>query len=437
MVKQLNMRWLPVFISGMLGLCIHESRAQEDVHMKVRSEGVRKIVLAVSPFGANRETEISDRVRRIIINDLELSGYFKVIDLAHPEGNEGNDDSPAEKAGNLPKHAPLLLEASVESAERIVALNVLLKEMLSNRRILDKTHKASPNHVRELGHRVADEISFYLTGDRGIASTEIAFVNNMNGAKEIAVVDYDGFGMRRVTGNGSINLSPCWSSDGNYIAFTSYRAGNPDLHVLRLKDGRAVNASKEYGLHSAPAWSPDENKIALTLTKDGNPEIYTMDWKSGKQQRITYNPAIDTSPAWSPNGREMAFNSNRSGTPQIYIMDADGGNVRRLTYEGNYNASPAWSPRGDLIVYVSRESSGFQIFSIDVNGENLRQLTDGRGSNEDPSWSPNGMWLTFASNRSGKWDIYVMRWDGSELRRLTRDGGNVSPCWSPMLGYEE
>ena len=64
MVKHLNMRWLPVFISGMLGLCIFESWAQEDVRMKVRSEGVRKSVLAVSPFRANRETDISDRMRR-------------------------------------------------------------------------------------------------------------------------------------------------------------------------------------------------------------------------------------------------------------------------------------------------------------------------------------------------------------------------------------
>lgn len=405
--------------------------------MKVRSVGIRRIVLAVSPFTSNREAGLSDHVRQIIIHDIELSGFFQIVDLKDLDDRDLTDFQSMGQSDKNTMEATVLLEASTEFRGDNISLNARLQEQSTNQRILDKKFDSSVELLRRLGHRIADEISYYLIGDRGIASTKIAFIAVGKVSKEIAVVDYDGFGVHQITSNGSLNLSPCWSPDGKSIAFTSYVSGNPDLVVLRLMEGRMVNISKQDELHSAPAWSPDGKKIALTMTKTGNAEIYTMDTKGGKLRRLTHNPSIDSSPTWSPNGREMAFTSNRSGSPQIFIMDGDGGNVRRLTYEGSYNASPAWSPRGDLIAFVTRERSGFQIYTIDVNGENLNRLTDSLGNNENPSWSPNGMWLAFASNRTGEWDIYVIHRDGFDLRRLTHEGGNVSPSWSPRLPYNE
>ena len=405
--------------------------------MKVRSEGLRRIVLAVSPFGSNRQTELSDHVRQIIINDLELSGFFRIIDLKVSDAQNTEGFRAMGESDVKPKSAAVVLESSLSFRGDVLSLEAQLRELSSNQRILDKTFESSLKQIRRLGHRVADEISYYLTGDRGVANTKIAFVSCGKVAKEIAVVDYDGFAVRRVTSNGSLNLSPCWSPDGKYMAFTSYETGNPDLQVFRLSNGQKANISKQNELHSAPAWSPDGIRIALTLTKEGNADIYTIEVKGKKFRRLTRNPSIDSSPSWSPNGREIAFTSSRSGSPQIYIMDSNGGNVRRLTYEGSYNASPAWSPRGDFIAFVSRERTGFQIYTIDVNGEALKRLTDSSGNNENPSWSPNGMWLAFASNRTRKWDIYLMHWDGSYLRRLTYEGRNVSPSWSPRLPYDE
>jgi len=437
MVNNLEKKSPVLFIIGLLCLLSPESRAQDEVHMKVRSEGLRRIVLAVSPFQPSRQTDLGDQLRRIIINDLELSGFFQIVDLSDSENKDLLNLRSISRPGNWDLNAAVLLENNFELRGGTISLNSRLQELPTYQQIFEKDFNSSLRTIRQLGHRVADEVTYYLTGDPGIANTKIAFVTVGKTAKEIAVADYDGYGVQPITSNGSLNLSPCWAPDGKFIAFTSYLRGNPDLYVLRLSDGRTVNASKQNVLHSAPAWSPDGKKIAMTLSKNGNSDIYTMEVKGERIRRLTNNPSIDSSPSWSPNGRGIVFTSGRSGTPQIYIMDSDGGSVRRLTFEGSYNASPVWSPRGDLIAFVSRESGRFQIYTIDVNGENLYPVTDSPGNHENPSWSPNGMWLTFASNGEGKWDIYVVHWDGTELRRLTHNGGNVSPSWSPQLKHKE
>ncbi len=435
MVKQiLHKLFLLLFIG--LFICVPRSHAQEEVHMKVRSDGLRRIVIAVAPFTAALPTDLTIHLRKVIINDLQLSGYFQVRDLPQPlltgSGNSGGFSS-----NTMASSASIYLQGHLDVRGDEIRLRAQIHEIASNLRFLDKEYSTPVLRIRQLAHRVADAIAQTMTGDQGIASTKIVFAAIRAEAKELAMIDYDGFGKRRVTSNGSLNLSPTWSPDGAYLAFTSYVQDNPDLMVMRLKDGRTVNLSKQDILHSAPAWSPKGKHIALAMTEKGNSDIFTMDTGGKRIRRITNGPSIDTEPSWSPNGRQIAYTSDRSGNPQIYIIESDGTSRRRLTFEGNYNASPAWSPRGDCIAYVSREAGGFEIYSIDVNGENVQKLTDNPGNNENPTWSPNGMWLAFASNRTGQWDIYVIHQDGKELRRVTRDGGNTAPRWSPRFPWQD
>ena len=42
----------------------------------------------------------------------------------------------------------------------------------------------------------------------------------------------------------SITLSPAWSSDGQWIAYTSYARGKPDLYIKHLKEKRGTVVSK-------------------------------------------------------------------------------------------------------------------------------------------------------------------------------------------------
>ena len=285
---------------------------------------------------------------------------------------------------------------------------------------------------REIAHDVSNEIVHTLTGDKGIFRSKIVYVKEFNKAKEIFISDYDGANERQLTYDKSINLSPSISPDNNYVYYTSYVDGDPQLYRVDIKTEKSDRLGKFPGIAVAPAVSPDGNKIACVLSKDGNSEIYVLDTNGRVIKRLTNNPAIDSAPTWSPDGRMIAFSSDRSGRPQIYIMDSDGLNQRRLTFRGGYNDSPIWSLRGNRITFVSRTKSGrFDLASIDTAGVDYRILTE-LGMNENPHFAPDGKHIVFSSNRLGPREIFTMDITGRNQRRVTRTGGSSNPDWGPI-----
>ncbi len=418
---------LNVFFAG-------EAFTQTDVYLRVYTKTFQRMEIDLYDFeeaSGRKAAEMTDLISEVLSNDLWMSGYFKVNKKSGVPQNNRNGSS-VETPGSNGTLARV--SGSFNYDKNRISIQPHLIDNASGRTIIKLDYTNSPGNTRYLIHKIADDIVYSLTGEKGIARSKIAFVSEKsNGPKEISVMDYDGHNRTTLTSDKSINLSPAWSPDGTQICYTSYKTGNPDLFVSNLRTNSQIRLSNLKGLNSAPAWSPDGSKIALTLSKDGNAEIYIFEVEKKKMRRLTYNRAIDSSPSWSPSNREIAFTSDRSGSPQIYVMDSDGVNVRRLTFEGGYNDSPSWSPRGDKIAFVSRTQSGFDIYTIDATGENKMRLTDSSGSNEDPSWSPNGFSLIFSSTRSGNKRLYSMFWDGSDQKNLTSGGTNYSPAWSAQL----
>ncbi|RKX27417.1 MAG: Tol-Pal system beta propeller repeat protein TolB [Candidatus Zixiibacteriota bacterium] len=286
---------------------------------------------------------------------------------------------------------------------------------------------------REIAHNISDEIVHNLTGEVGIFRTKIVFAKKIGETKELFISDYDGANERQLTNNGSINISPFFSPDGNEVYFTSYLDGDPQLYKVQVDNGAVTRVANYPGLIAAPAVSPDGDKVACVLTKDGNSEIYVLDLDGRIIKRLTHHRAIESSPSWSPDSRSIVFSSDRTGRPQLYIMDADGLNIRRLTYEGGYNDSPIWSKRGNRITFVSRSKRGrFDIASIDTSGVDYRILTD-VGMNENPHFCPGGKHIIFSSTRLGTCDLYTMDITGRNQRRLTRSGNCSNPVWGAAV----
>jgi len=394
---------------------------QTDVFLKIQSAETQKINIAIADFSAEHDPELAASLRRILIDDLNNSGFITVLPMAAEADSTGSSIEVRVTGEIIQKGSRFSFEFS-------------LTEAATGRRLMTKTFRAYPFAIRILAHTVSDEIVYRLCGDYGVACTKIVFLSERKGGKELVTMDYDGQRSNVLTNTSALNLLPCWSIDGQNLLFATYAlGGGPVLADYNFKSGQFTRLISHPGTFTSPECSPDGKRVAFALTQNGNVDIYIADRDGENLLRLTANPAIDTAPSWSPNGREIVFSSDRGGTPQIYIMDAEGGNVRRLTYEFNFNASPKWSPKGDQIAFVSLQSAGFQIYLIDVTGENLTGLTDNLAGYESPSWSPDGSHLVFTSNRSGKWEIYTMLRDGSLLRRLTFNGGNTGPSWSPRL----
>lgn len=280
--------------------------------------------------------------------------------------------------------------------------------------------------ARSMAHQFADQIVKLLTGQDGIAQSKLAYINN----REVFLIDYDGYGARQFTRDGSIALFPAFAPDGNRLAYVSYRSGHPNV-VIRGADGLIIGATQFKGTTTSPAVAPD-GRIAFASSKDGSAmEIYvaSVDGSGARQLTRTRN-AVNISPRWNPKtGRELAFVSDRGGAPQIYLVDADGTNERPLLSLGGHMDSPAWSPDGRFIAFTwDGGGGGFNIYLADVaSGQVLRLTREGR--NENPAWSPDSRHLAFQSNRSGRWEIWAMHIDGSEPRQLTRGGGRA-PSWA-------
>jgi len=403
---------------------------QPEVRLEIRTSQTISIRIYMRKFyamGTGGLGRQASDFEKIVTSDLQLSGLFEVLQA--PGGDL--DSFLGGFKNRVASREEVMVEGRVSAEGDKLVFEGRIFDIAGRKTILNKRYRFVGPALRAAAHRFSDEIVSELTGEKGIASTSIAFVSNLSGSKEIYVMDYDGYGEKQVTRERSICLSPHWSPDGQRIAYTSYSSGNPDLHVVGRYGGKPYTVSSFKGLNSSPAWSPDNKKIALTLTKDGNAEIYVLNVDGSGVRRLTSHPGIDSSPSWSPSGRQIAFTSDRSGSPQVYVMEADGSNVRKLTFSGSYNDSPTWSPKGDRIAYASRLGNNFQIFVADISGANPVQLTSSGGNNENPSWSPDGRQLVFSSSRGGKRDIYAMNADGSNVRRLTSQGDNFSPSWSP------
>ena len=407
--------------------------SQDQITGVISAPGLTRMVLAMPAFRLSPITPEATRnaaaeIQSTLTTDLEFSGYFDVLP---PERFSGFGDDPSKVPFRqwASTGAVALLLGTVTPESGTLMFQGMLFDTQSEQLILGKRYRGEPSVARIIAHRLADEIVLHFTGRMGIAQTHIAVEGRVGKAKEIFTMDYDGQGLRQMTRNGSLNLSPAFSPDGKKIAFVSYSSGSPRLYVMD-PDGKLTDVCpKEAELCAAPAWSPDGKSVVFSAASAGNSEIYVSDAVEPRPRRLTHDPASDTSPAYAPDGRQIAFTSDRAGSPQIYVMDASGSNPRRLTYQGRYNDQAAWSPDGALIAYAGWTENKFDIFVADPATGTAKRLTDDLSFNEHPDWSPDGRHIAFTSNRLGIYQLFTMDADGGRQLRVKTSFEASSPSW--------
>lgn len=409
-------------------------------YIDITNPFLKKMPIAVPLFKnlshTGRETRIAEETSRLMENALDFTGYFKIIDrgafLEYPH-EIGIDERSLHFRNWTGIGAEMLITGGVGVEGDRIKMELRLFDTFKQRLIFGRKYFGEPGKERWIVHKFCNEVIRILTGSYGIFDSRIAYVSNGTGSKEIYICDFDGYHPEQITDSKRITLSPAWSSDGKWLAYTDYARGKPDLYIKNLTQKKGFVVSRQ-GANITPAWVPNSFSLAATLSFSGDQEIYMLTGTGKIIKRLTNNWGIDVSPSFSPDGKKMAFVSKRSGTPQLYIKDLSSGQVKRLTFEGRYNTSPAWSPRGDKIAYASTLNGQFDIFVIGSDGSRPTALTSDAGNNESPTWSPDGSMIAFSSTREGKNRIYVMTAQGMEQRKLLdAPGEQTSPRWSPRL----
>ena len=430
-------------LSLTIGLISILESGAADVFLEATRPDFQKIPLGVAGIQNSGGPEwLGGRIEEVLKADVRRSLVFSLIDLPSAGikvSNLGAGPDPAFK--QAAEHGVSVIvwgKAGMKNGEKDkdsdINMDGFVYDAGSDEVVGGKRYVGSSSVVRLMAHRFADELVFRYTGEPGIARTKVAYVSEQGSARELFVMDYDGYDARQLTADGFLNLMPRWSPDRRFLVFTAYRNRNTqDIDMIELATGKRWTIVSLGGLNITPALSPDGNFLAFASSYEGNSELYRLDTRTKALQRLTVNASGDLSPSWSPSGRELAFTSDRSGGPQVFLMSGDGSNVRRLTFEGDYNAAPAWSPRGNWIAYVCRTpKKEYKLCLITPDGQKRVQLTTGPGVDDSPSWSPDGRHLVFSSTADGKSQIYMINADGKDLERITFTGThNSAPAWSP------
>lgn len=417
---------ITLFLLGGLPFAVAAWGAPVDIQLDRTQD---KFNLGLSDFlPDDRKTDsfVIQSIEGVVSQDLQFSNLFNLVE----SGPKVERRSDAAKWAALGSN--VVMAASVRSrSDGSVDVAVKLYDTNSTKEVLDFNKRKSRGDLRGLGHEISDEVVKYFTGQPGIFSSKITFVNDATGRKELYIADYDGKNVKRLTNDNSIVILPRISPDGKKMVFTSYLSGNPDLYLINTDGSGRRKLSSKAGLNVSPSWSPNNEELAVTLSLEGPPNIYLMDLSGGVKQRLTTNQGADTAPSFAPDGTQIAFTSDRAGAPHIYIVNLDGSGLRRITTASHCD-SAAWSPDGQTILYVKGDGHGnFDIYSIEVLTGIERRLTWGEGDSENPSWSPDGRFILFTSNRRKKYELYIMSADGTNPRLIpTNNGQSFTPHWS-------
>ncbi len=190
------------------------------------------------------------------------------------------------------------------------------------------------------------------------SGASIAFMDGTMGFN-IARVNADTSGYRRLTTNPAIDGLPSWSPDGTRIAFDSTRSGmfQFQVYTMSAEEGEAtgVNQLTMSPNSYSPHWAPDGSRLAFLSDRDDNTELYSMRADGSDQRRLTTNtvdnPATtqidesdDRDVAYSPDGTKIVFSSARSGDYEVYTANADGSGVTRLTNSPGFDGRCDWQP---------------------------------------------------------------------------------------------
>ena len=432
------------FATLLLLLAIPSRGVQDKSQVIIRPSPGEELILAmadVQPLRSEQAGELSAILKtfnEVLWADLKFSGFFTMAGKSFypPQPIVRAEDINYENWSALPFKVSFLTAGTAEIDAGILRAELRIYDMKQRSMSFGQRISGDIDQVRSIAHRWADEIVTKLTAglSRGISSTKIAYTSRRGGAKEIYVMDYDGYDPRAFTRNGSLNLFPTWSPDNSKLAFVSYRTGKPEINIHSYLDGSRLPFPIFNSMTSTPMISPDGGRLAFALRDSkANIDIHISKLDGSERRNITNSSVLNQAPTWAPSGNQIAFISNRDGTPQIYICDTDGANVRRIVKEGGDADSPAWSPDGRWIAFhwKPRMAENYDIYIAQVSTGQIRQLTSDAGSNESPSWAPDGRHLAFQSNRTGSDQIFIMLADTihPELRMVTSQGTNTCPAW--------
>lgn len=147
----------------------------------------------------------------------------------------------------------------------------------------------------------------------------------------------------------SVEDEAAWSPDGSRIAWVAQAgpAHQRDVFVSRADGGDLANVTENPAEDYHISWSSDGNLLAFTSDRDGNPDLFAVEFESPARRlwRLTNTPDEEDLASFSPDHRFVAYQSTAGGDAGVYVMPSLGGVAARVTPAGGQFSIVGWRGR--------------------------------------------------------------------------------------------
>jgi len=404
--------------------------------IEINNSSENALPIAIIPFSYTGTNAPKVDIAQVISANLYRSGKFKAIPVAMLPSMPNSFSEVNYLEWRILEVDSMLLGHISMTDRGLYNVDIQFIDLLRKKEVIRKRWNSISNkQLRQVAHKMSDEIYQELTGIRGAFSTKIAYVTvkKKHGKKTytLQVADADGFNSKTILKSKQPIMSPSWSPDGKKLAYVSFENGRSEIFTQHLKRKNRKKIASYKGINGSPAWSKDGENIAMTLSKNGSADIFVKNLKTSLLTRLTKNYAIETEAVWAPDGKSLFFNSDRRGKPQIFQVFLNSKKIKRVSYNVGYNANPAVSSDGRYLAMVNSDN-GFNIGLQDLYTKEFNVITN-TYLDESPTFSPNGEMILYSMTHQGKSRLAVVAVDNSMTQILTTSDGEVSsPSWGPF-----
>jgi len=226
---------------------------------------------------------------------------------------------------------------------------------------------------------------------------------------------------------------------GNTIVF----AAHDNLWAVPRSGGAAIRLTSEAGRDLSPQFSPDGRWIAFTGEYQGNRDVYVMPSAGGSARRLTFtSDIVPEAPVrwgpnnmvltWTPDSANIVFLSRREAwntwINKPFVVPLAGGLSQPLPIDRGGFMS--YSPDGRQIAYTrifqdfrtwKRYDGGLaqNIDIYDFQTKQLKHVTDWVGTETSPMWFGKTIYFLADHDASRRKNIWAYDTGSGEFRQVT------------------
>ena len=220
-----------------------------------------------------------------------------------------------------------------------------------------------------------------------------------------------------------------------------------DIWISALNSNEAKRITSTAAVESNPYFSPDGNWIAFSSNRAGTNNVYVVSKNGGEPKRLTWHPSGSIVRGWTNDGKHVLFASNRATAPRpynrLYTISVEGGAPKLLTKQWSNDGS--YSPDGTQLILdkmdrwdeewrAYRGGQNTPLIILDLKTQNEVLLPNKKTTDIQPLWL--GDHIYFLSDRDLVANIWsynpktksieqITTFKGSDIKWLSGNGDTL------------